>query len=213
MAPRGFVIATLLALAAPGALGARVGVPRAHVSKVLSGLGRGLTGDAEQHLVSTSRTRKEDVLTDLQEALLSQEGVLFVIIKSDNENTVIYETKDGGPVVAYWRDFAKGPEGPRDELSWMGKKMAYGITQEKGASSFTVAALPNMPIALVTHGDALRAEVSFGGKTLVLHHLYAKTTSSWGMPSVSYINVHGVEASGDAVCLKVDTSGNVQGDC
>ena len=59
---------------------------------------------------------------------------LFIIERDKNTNVVHYDarlTADGKldpkePVIAYWADRAEG--GPREELNWIEKKMAYGFT-------------------------------------------------------------------------------------
>jgi hypothetical protein len=185
----------LIALAAtPGALSARGG--------------KHFDGEAHHHLATTG-TGKEDVLTAEQESVLQEKDVLFVVLKSENENTVVYEATDGGkPVKAYWRDFKSGPEGPRAELDWMASSMAYGV-QDKEGSAFSLAALPSIPITVAHEDDKVVAKASVGGKELTLHHFFVKL----GWIGVSYVNVHGIDASGGTVCLKLDTSANVQGDC
>ncbi len=107
---------------------------------------------------------------------------LFVIERSTNENAVHYDAKiaqDGDldarkPIVVYWIMGAK--DGRRQELSFLEKTKAYGITVEPGQTlhSYRIALVSDRQreIEVYREGNAFRAETIIEGRRAYLRKIY-----------------------------------------
>ena len=107
---------------------------------------------------------------------------LFIIGRNKNANVVHYDarlTADGkldpkGPVIAYWVMLAQ--DGKRKNLSWIEKKMAYGIKIKPDPSvngyQMTIVAATQRSITVKKVGSAFRAEIVIDGRPAILEKMY-----------------------------------------
>ena len=123
---------------------------------------------------------------------------LFIIGRNKNANVVHYDaqlTADGKldpkmPVIAYWVMLAKG--GQRKNLSWIEKKMAYGINIKPDPSvngyKMTIVAATQRSITVKKVGSAFRAEIVIDGRPAILEKMYID--ASGGLrPTVHYLSL------------------------
>lgn len=107
---------------------------------------------------------------------------LFVIQRSTNENVVHYDAKiapDGEldshePIIVYWIMAAK--DGRRQELSFLEKTKAYGISVMPGrtAHSYRIALISDrrLEIQVYREDGAVRAETIIEGRRAYLTKIY-----------------------------------------
>jgi Na+-transporting methylmalonyl-CoA/oxaloacetate decarboxylase gamma subunit len=126
---------------------------------------------------------------------------LFIIERDKNTNVVHYDarlTADGKldpkePVIAYWAERAEGS--PREELSWIEKKMAYGFTVKPDPSvngyKMTLVAAPEKQIIVKREKDTVHAEGVINGQPAILEKLHIHATDGLTGPKVHYIEVYG----------------------
>jgi len=125
---------------------------------------------------------------------------LFIIGRNKNANVVHYDaqlTADGKldpkePVIAYWVMLAQ--DGKRKNLSWIEKKMAYGIKIKPDPSvngyQMTIVAATQRSIAVKKVGSAVRAEIVIDGRLAILEKMYID--ASGGLrPTVHYLELYG----------------------
>ena len=126
---------------------------------------------------------------------------LFIIERDKNTNVVHYDarlTADGKldpkePVIAYWAELSG--DGPREELNWIEKKMAYGFTVKPDPSvngyKLSLVAAPEKQIIVKKVKDAVHAEGFINGRPVVLEKLHIHATDGLPWPKVHYIEVYG----------------------
>ena len=126
---------------------------------------------------------------------------LFIIERDKNTNVVHYDARltadgkldPGEPVIAYWAERAEGS--PREKLSWIQKKMAYGFTIKPDPSvdgyTMTLKAAPDKQITVKKGKDAVHAEAVIDGRPSVLEKLYISASDGLTGPKVHYIEVYG----------------------
>ncbi len=131
--------------------------------------------------------------------------IVFWIGKSDNTNTVVYEaTLDGGSlrtVHPYWILYARSPV-VEEELTLIERNTAYGSSCTPDASHpgrfvVVLAALKERPIQVWAEPGAPRARptlhalATIDGQPDELLSVFVKTTTSWGLPTVEYVDIVG----------------------
>jgi hypothetical protein len=126
---------------------------------------------------------------------------LFIIERDQNTNVVHYDaqlTADGKldpkePVIAYWAVRAEGA--PREKLSWIQKKMAYGFTIKPDPSvngyRMALVVAPEKQIIVKMVKDAVHAEGVINGRPAVLEKLHIHASDGLPWPKVHYIEVYG----------------------
>ena len=104
----------------------------------------------------------------------------------------------------------KGYQNDRTELNFLEKKMAYGISYERGSNdgewTITFIALPKRPVTLKLDGDGRpRCYGNANGKASILTEMFVQTKENWvGLPTVNYVNLVGLDLdTGEKVEEKV----------
>src|ERR1035441_8542297 len=122
---------------------------------------------------------------------------LFIIERSKNANVVHYDaqlTADGkldpkGPVIAYWVMLAQG--GRRQNLTWIEKKMAYGMNIKPDPSvdgyQMTIVAATQRSITVKKVDSAVRAEIVIDGRPAILEKMYIDASGR----TVHYLELYG----------------------
>jgi hypothetical protein len=122
---------------------------------------------------------------------------LFVLERSTNENVVHYDAKvapDGEldsrePIVVYWIMAAK--DGRRQELSFLEKTKAYGVSVEPGRTAhsyrITLVSDRQLEIQVYREGGAVRAETIIAGRRAYLKKIYVRVRKGplFSTPSTS----------------------------
>jgi len=162
--------------------------------------------DAQKKLVEIGESRIQRV-----HAIKPAEEIAFIIIKSENENTVIYQGKYQGEgegrqladpaVEVYWIDFKKDPEGKSQEwnaqksgLNMIERNTAYGMTCKAdgdGVSTVLMTALKEKPIKVKLGPDGrIMASTSCGGvEDTQLMMVYVQMKEKAWVPGVQHIDV------------------------
>lgn len=137
-------------------------------------------------------------------AAAQQRVGLFFIERNKNANIVVYEANlaaDGlidarNPVQAYW--IMKAEKGQREELNRIEREMAYGfsarVAEDRRSAWLTLVAYKAQPIRLVVGNGGVRPEAQIAGRKAHLTKIYVKASSAL-VPSVEYIELHGVDVS------------------
>ena len=122
---------------------------------------------------------------------------LFIIERNKNANVVHYDaqlTADGkldpkGPVIAYWVMLAK--DGRRQNLTWIEKKMAYGMNIKPDPSvdgyQMTIVAATQRSITVKKVDSAVRAEIVIDGRPAILEKMYIDASGR----TVHYLELYG----------------------
>ncbi len=85
------------------------------------------------------------------------------------------------------------------------RNTAYGSTCTKdeaagpGNYNLVLSALKDKNIQVSVVDGVLSAQTSINGSMEQLVHIYVKSTTSWGMPKVEYIDITGRKADGSLV--------------
>ena len=141
----------------------------------------------------------------LTEGTAQAEGLvtLFQIERSKNTNEIHYAAqvgKDGAldakePVAAFW--VMKAEDGRREGLTFMERKMAYGVDATARGSEFDIklAAAPERAIKLMSVGGRWRAQTMLNGKSAYLSRIFITTKEGGVMPTVVSIDLYGEDAA------------------
>ena len=141
----------------------------------------------------------------LSEGTAQAEGLvtLFQIERSKNTNEIHYAAqvgKDGAldakePVAAFW--VMKAEDGRREGLTFMERKMAYGVDATARGSEFDIklAAAPERAIKLISVGGRWRAQTLLNGKSAYLSRIFITTKEGGVMPTVVSIDLYGEDAA------------------
>jgi hypothetical protein len=128
---------------------------------------------------------------------------LFVIERSTNENVVHYDAKvapDGEldarePIVVYWIMAAR--DGRRQELSFLEKIRAYGITVEPSRvpHSYRIALVSDRHrnIEVRRQGNEFHAETTIEGRRAYLNKIYVSVRKGWLLASPDSIELRGTD--------------------
>ena len=146
-----------------------------------------------------------------QTAILREwESVLIIITRSKNSNTVVYRKSSNEPIEVFWQRFADYPDTVvddatlREELSWIQKKMAYGINVVD--DSVTLTACPDLRMTLTTDRFNIpRLQLEISGRDCYLLRIYVEARENiFGLPTVIYTNIHAVDfRTGQELVVKV----------
>ncbi len=142
-------------------------------------------------------------------AKLANPNILFVIARSKNRNIVVYEANmagarldDANPVQVYWLDIdpeyqakarGKGKMDDREDLNFLEKKMAYGVSAApssvSGEYTLSLVALPKTTMTLKLIDGRPRAVYVKDGQQLVVCSVYVSSRDTWTGPKVEYVNI------------------------
>jgi uncharacterized protein DUF4833 len=143
--------------------------------------------------------------TAMGERTAQAEGLvtLFQIERSKNTNEIHYAAqvgKDGTlnakePVSAFW--VMKAEDGRREGLTFMERKMAYGVDVTARGAEFDLklAAAPERAIKLMNVGGRWRAQTLLNGKSAYLSRIFIQTKEGGMMPTVVSIDLYGEDAA------------------
>jgi hypothetical protein len=124
-----------------------------------------------------------------------------------NANTVVYagtKTADGTaldaakPLAVYWIMYEK-PGDPREDLTMIERNSAYGVScasapDAQGRFKAQVSALRDRDFSLFVdaYGN-VQARTTIDGKPgMLLRRVFVQMTTSWGIPTVDYVEIFGV---------------------
>ncbi|UIZ23620.1 hypothetical protein KXD40_007857 [Peronospora effusa] len=124
-----------------------------------------------------------------------------------NSNTVVYagcKSADGkfldptNPMKVYWIMYEK--EGhPREDLNMIERNTAYGVTSKPsdvpGEHMVAIASLRDRDciLRLDKHGNVMALTTIDGKKGMLLRRVFVQMTTSWGIPTVNYVDIFGVD--------------------
>ncbi|TYZ59496.1 hypothetical protein PybrP1_010101 [[Pythium] brassicae (nom. inval.)] len=142
-------------------------------------------------------------------------NVAFVIYRNKNRNVVVYAGKVGAdgalsgpePLDVYWVMFENDGH-PREELNMIERKSAYGATitpvaGQPGVYEIVLTSLKDRTIILtVEDGRVVGRGTINGVENCVLERVFVYSTTSWGLPKVQHIEIHGRDPSGNAIVEK-----------
>jgi hypothetical protein len=142
-------------------------------------------------------------------------NVAFVIYRNKNKNVVLYSGKVGAngqldakdPLDVYWVMFENDGH-PREDLNMIERNSAYGASVKPrnghpGQFEVQVASLKDRSIYLSVENGKVVAKGAINGKeNCVLERVFVYSTTSWGMPKVQHIEIHGLDAAGNAIMEK-----------
>ena len=149
--------------------------------------------------------------------LAEMRHILFIITRSKNANTVVYRFKSSDePVEAFWQRFEESPDDFADEihlrkeLSWIQRKLAYGIStkpvQGSDTYSATLVACPGFPMTLTRDSfGTYRILLTIDNSECYLLRIHVDARENIiGLPTVVFTNIHAIDIStGKEVIAKV----------
>ncbi|CAH0474511.1 unnamed protein product [Peronospora belbahrii] len=133
-------------------------------------------------------------------------NVAFIIQRSNNTNTVVYagcKSRDGNsldptnPMKVFWIMYEKDGN-PREDLTMIERNTAYGITFKPsdvpGEYIVAIASLRDRDcvLRLDKHGNVMALSTINGKKGMLLRRVFVQATTSWGIPTVDYVDIFGV---------------------
>lgn len=145
-------------------------------------------------------------------ALVTSQTELFRIERSKNANVVVYEAAEGSrtalakndPISASWILLAK--DGRRAKLSFFEKMLAYGfevdVADDAQTAALRLKALKGRPLRVEKRDGHLVAIGKIGGSEAVLQRVFVTTDESGPVPSVTSIELFGVDAATGAPCTE-----------
>ncbi|KAE9026334.1 hypothetical protein PR003_g13791 [Phytophthora rubi] len=142
-------------------------------------------------------------------------NVAFVVYRNKNKNVVVYAVRlleDGSldpenPLDVYWIMFEQDGA-PREEINMIERNTAYGATAKPreghpGEFEITLTSLKDRVIYLsIVDGKPVGRGSINGHDNCTLERVFVHSTTSWGMPKVQHIEIHGKDAAGNAVMEK-----------
>lgn len=133
-----------------------------------------------------------------------EENQLFYLQRDPNSNTVVYSLniKDGeidesSPVKSHWIMYEDG--GERTNLSFIQRKMAYGVHHEKiadGKFEIRIQAYKKIPVIVKRNkkSDRYAAFAQIGDKEIVLNRIFVRIDGgSRFSPNIKYIELSGYD--------------------
>ncbi|RLN32425.1 hypothetical protein BBJ28_00002269 [Nothophytophthora sp. Chile5] len=142
----------------------------------------------------------------LQKIAKEEPNVAFIIQRSTNANTVVYaghKTATGTaldpekPLGVYWIMYEKDGA-PREDLNMIERNTAYGVScspsNVAGQFMAAIASLRDRDcvLRLDAHGNVMALTTINGKKGMLLRRVYVQMTTSWGIPTVDYVEIFGV---------------------
>ena len=133
---------------------------------------------------------------------------LFTIERNKNANVVQYDARvnHGGmldkkePVAIYWIRLAE--EGQTEELSWIQKTFAYGVSANVGkdrlSAELELKADIGRPIHVQKEGKKYRATTTIDGVQAYIEKIFIHATGKGMSTTVEYIDLHGSSLSNRA---------------
>ncbi len=130
-------------------------------------------------------------------------GLLFYLQRNKNANTVVYQANllpngkldPEKPISVYWLRYSE--DSSRKELTWIQRRLAYGIEYEQakdGSGHFylTPMALRNRKIKLILNEKGRPvAMLPLNGKMVRLERIYAMAEETSWLPNVRFIQLKG----------------------
>lgn len=161
------------------------------------------------------------VLDEVQRVQEQEPNVAFIIQRSTNSNTVVYagKVKNGSAskkyldeknaLDIYWIMYEQKGH-PREELNMLERNSAYGASCKRSKRNkqefvVTLSALKDREITLyLDEQGSVRGKTTINGEPgMILQRVFVKSTSSWGLPTVEYIELFGFNpATGQPVYEK-----------
>ncbi|KAF4319156.1 hypothetical protein BBO99_00007069 [Phytophthora kernoviae] len=149
-------------------------------------------------------------------------NVAFVVYRNKNKNVVVYAAnlrEDGtldpeNPLDVYWIMFEQDGA-PREDLNMIERNTAYGATVKPreghpGQFEVTLTSLKDRVIYLsIVDGKVVGHGTINGQENCTLERVFVYSTTSWGLPKVQHIEIHGHDASGNAIMEKKLPLGDV----
>ena len=137
---------------------------------------------------------------------------LFTLARSTNANVVKYAVRTGKdgqldagqPVEAYWLMLAEN--GRREELTWTERQLAYGFSvsnQNRSGCVLHLSACAERVLRVREVDGAYRAEIAIAKQSASLQRIFVRTEPHALLPSVRYVELSGVTASGQRVSERV----------
>jgi hypothetical protein len=144
------------------------------------------------------------------QALPSRE--LFTLARNKNANVVKYALRtarngrldSANPVEAYWLMLAE--DGRREELTWTERQLAYGFSVSAPTSDgfmLHLTACSSRPLRVRAIDGSYRAELRIAKQPAFLRRIFVQTDNGALIPSVRYVEVSGLTASGQAVSERI----------
>ncbi|MEI9935601.1 MAG: DUF4833 domain-containing protein [Pseudomonadota bacterium] len=137
---------------------------------------------------------------------------LFTLARSTNANVVKYAVrtrKDGlldeaAPIEAYWLMLAEN--GRREELTWTERQLAYGFSVSSATRHGCVlrlAACSERELRVRAIDGSFRAELVIANQPASLQRIFVRAEQHTLLPSVRYVEVSGINASGKPVTERI----------
>ena len=88
---------------------------------------------------------------------------------------------------------------PREELNMIERTTAYGVTAKPhevpGEFMVAIASLRDRDcvLRLDKHGNVMAVTTIGGKKGMVLRRVFVQMTTSWGIPTVDYVDIFGLD--------------------
>uniref|UniRef100_A0AAV1URU9 DUF4833 domain-containing protein n=1 Tax=Peronospora matthiolae TaxID=2874970 RepID=A0AAV1URU9_9STRA len=88
---------------------------------------------------------------------------------------------------------------PREELNMIERTTAYGVTSKPsdvpGEFMVAIASLRDRDctLRLDEHGNVMALTTIDGKKGMLLRRVFVQMTTSWGIPTVDYVDIFGVD--------------------
>lgn len=171
--------------------------------------------DSDDELMVDARSEPEAPIAvsirvhpELEKVRQVDTNAAFVIQRSQNSNTVVYaanmynsyEIDSTKPLDVYWIMY-ENPNNPREELNVIERNSAYGVTispdprARAGHYQVLLASLKDRPLDLfnVQAGGAVVECTINQQENMRLQRVYVQCTTSWGIPTVQYIELFGFD--------------------
>ena len=95
-------------------------------------------------------------------------------------------------------------DGSRKKLNWLEKKKAYGIRlkpdRTPNSYTMTLAAAPQIPLAVKKTGETVRAEGVINGRQAVLEKMFIQARNKFLGTKVEYIELYGKDLKTGEAC-------------
>ena len=88
---------------------------------------------------------------------------------------------------------------PREDLNMIERNTAYGVMSKPsdvpGEHTATIASLRDRDciLRLDKHGNVMALTTINGKKGMLLRRVFVQMTTSWGIPTVNYVDIFGVD--------------------